>query len=101
MLEVGGVEDHVHALLGLKPSHCISDFVRELKKASSVWAQDKEPQFQWQEGYAIFAVSFSQMDSVIRYIRRQEEHHRKRTFVDELKDLLEKHKIKYDEKYLL
>jgi len=59
-LKVGGVEDHVHALVGLKPTHCISDFVRELKKATSVWAAAQhESQFEWQEGYSIFAVSAS------------------------------------------
>jgi len=50
-LKIGGVQDHVHALIGLKPVHCISDFVRELKKASSVWASTHhDPQFEWQEG---------------------------------------------------
>jgi REP element-mobilizing transposase RayT len=101
-LKVGGVEDHVHALIGLKPTHCISDFSRELKKASSVWAaENHEGEFEWQEGYSIFAVSVSLMETVSHYIARQEEHHRKMTFEDELKLLLEKHGIKYDPKYLL
>jgi len=100
-LEVGGVADHVHALIGLKTTHCIADFSRELKKASSVWAaQNHESQFEWQEGYSIFAVSASLIDTVSYYIERQEEHHRKMTFEDELKLLLEKHGIKYDPKYL-
>jgi REP element-mobilizing transposase RayT len=101
-LKVGGVEDHVHALIGLKPTHCISDFSRELKKASSVWAaKNHEHEFEWQEGYSIFAVSVSLMETAAHYIERQEEHHRKMTFEDELKLLLEKHGIKYDPKYLL
>ena len=101
-LKVGGVEDHVHALIGLKTTHCLADFSRELKKASSVWAaENHEPEFAWQEGYSVFAVSASLMESVSRYIERQEEHHRKMTFEDELKLLLEKHGIKYDPKYLL
>ena len=101
-LKVGGVEDHVHALTGLKTTHCIADFSRELKKASSVWAAGNyESQFEWQEGYSIFAVSVSVMDAVSHYIEWQEEHHRKMSFEDELKLLLEKHGVKYDPKYLL
>lgn len=101
-LKIGGVADHIHALIGLKPTHCISDFSRELKKATSVWAaENHEREFQWQEGYSIFAVSVSLMETVNRYIERQEEHHRKMTFEDELKLLLEKHGVTYDPKYLL
>ena len=100
-LKVGGVEDHVHALIGMKPVHCISDFAREMKKASSVWAAQHEKQFHWQEGYSIFSVSVSMLETVDGYIARQEEHHRKRSFVEELKELLERHEIKFNERYLL
>jgi putative transposase len=101
-LKVGGVEDHVHALIGLKTTHCLADFVRELKKASSVWAvQNHERNFEWQEGYSIFTVSVSMMETVSAYIGRQEEHHRKLTFGEELKQFLEKHGVKYDPKYLV
>ena len=101
-LRVGGVEDHVHALIGLKPVHCISDFVRELKKATSVWAGARyERGFEWQEGYSIFSVSASMLNTVSTYIERQPEHHRNRTFAEELKELLEKHGVKYDPKYML
>jgi REP element-mobilizing transposase RayT len=101
-LKVGGVEDHVHALIGLKPTHCISDFTRELKKASSVWAAGLwERQFQWQDGYSIFGVSASRMEAVDHYIGRQIEHHRKRSFVEELRELLVRHGVEYDAKYLV
>ncbi len=101
-LKIGGVEDHVHALIGLKTTHCIADFSRELKKATSVWAaENHERDFAWQEGCAIFSVSVSVMETVSHYIERQEEHHRKISFADELKQLLEKHGVKYDPKYLL
>ena len=101
-LKIGGVEDHVHTLIGLKLTHCISDFSRELKKASSVWAAEHcERQFQWQEGYSIFAVSASLVGRVDRYIERQLEHHRKKTFVEELQELLMRHGVKYDPKYLV
>src|SRR5690242_19460736 len=80
-LKVGGVADHVHALIGLKTTHCIADFSRELKKATSVWAaRNHEPLFEWQEGYAIFAVSASLMESVSEYVERQEMHHKKMSF---------------------
>ena len=101
-LQVGGVQDHVHALVGLKPVHCLADFVRELKKASSVWAASQhEPQFAWQEGYSVFAVSASKVKAVRRYIAGQEEHHRRRSFAEELAELLQKHGVQYDPKYLL
>jgi REP element-mobilizing transposase RayT len=101
-LKVGGVENHVHALIGLKLTHCISDFVRELKKAASVWAAARyDRQFEWQEGYSVFTVSASLMETVTQYIERQEEHHRKQSFVEELKKLLARHAVQYDPKYLL
>jgi hypothetical protein len=76
--------------------------VRELKKASSVWAAaHHERQFEWQEGYSAFAVSASMIEAVRHYIDAQEEHHRQRTFVQELRELLEKHGVQYDPKYLL
>ena len=98
---IGGVEDHVHLLVSLDANHKIKDFLRELKKASSVWARDHRcPQFAWQEGYAAFTVSASHRDRVRRYIESQPEHHRKMAFIDELRIPLEKHGIKYDPKYL-
>ena len=101
-LKIGGVEDHVHAVLGLKTTHCIADFVCELKKASSKWVGRKyDHEFEWQEGYAIFTVSASMLTRVEAYVERQEEHHRKKNFNEELKELLEKHGIEYDPKYLI
>jgi hypothetical protein len=76
--------------------------VRELKKASSVWASAHyERQFEWQEGYSAFTVSASMMEAVRQYIATQEGHHRQRTFVQELRELLEEHGVQYDPKYLL
>src|SRR5580765_8051850 len=75
---VGGMADHVHLLIGLKATHCLADFMRELKKASSVWVRDEigERDFAWQEGYAAFTVSPNARDAVKEYIDRQAEHHR-------------------------
>jgi REP element-mobilizing transposase RayT len=98
---VGGVEDHVHLLLSLKTTIAPAELVRELKKASSIWAAEKhEPYFEWQEGYAIFSVSWTHCAAVRRYIAGQEAHHRKDTFNEELKRLLERNGVKYDPKYL-
>jgi putative transposase len=99
---VGGTTDHVHLLVGLSAAHTLSDFVRELKKASSKWACEQAPTqgFAWQEGYAAFTVSASAAGDVQQYIANQEEHHRKRSFRDELKTLLDKSGVIYDERYL-
>ena len=99
---IGGTADHIHILAGLTASHCLADFMRELKKASSVWVSDtvREPGFRWQEGYAAFTVSASLRPAVQRYIGSQEEHHRKQTFREELIEFLEKSGIEYEERYL-
>jgi REP element-mobilizing transposase RayT len=99
---VGGVADHVHLLVALKPTHCLSDFMRELKKASSTWVREttRLPDFHWQEGYAAFTVSASARESVRNYIAGQEEHHRKKSFREELLGFLRKSGVPYDERYL-
>ncbi|MGD0898066.1 MAG: IS200/IS605 family transposase [Thermoguttaceae bacterium] len=99
---VGGVDDHVHILASLSATHRLADFLRELKKASSVWsAENHERSFAWQVGYAAFSVSPTHREAVRRYIENQEEHHRKVGFIDELKRLLERNGVEYDPKYLL
>jgi putative transposase len=99
---VGGVEDHVHLLVGLRATHCLADFMRELKKAFSTWASENhERQFGWQDGYSAFTVSATHLDIVRKYIARQEAHHRNLSFRDELKQLLKKNGVKYDPKYLV
>lgn len=99
---VGGVADHVHLLVGLKPTHCLSDFMRELKKSSSTWVRQTiaVSEFAWQEGYAAFTVSASARNSVHDYIGRQEEHHRRTSFREELVEFLQKSGVAYDERYL-
>jgi len=82
--------------------HRIADFSRELKKASSGWvAEVHEREFQWQEGYSIFSEGSWDLDGLKKYIDGQEEHHRKQSFEDELKALLEEHGVQYDPRYLL
>ncbi len=99
---IGGVLDHVHLLVGLKATHCLSDFLRELKKASSAWVHEEigVRGFAWQEGYAAFTVSASAREGVKHYIANQEEHHRVNSFHEELIEILNKAGVKYDPKYL-
>jgi REP element-mobilizing transposase RayT len=99
---VGGIDDHVHLLIGLKATHCLSDFMRDLKRSSSNWiAENHEPTFAWQDGYAAFTVSVSNCEVVREYIQNQPEHHRRISLQSELVRLLKKHGVKYDEKFLL
>ena len=101
-LKIGGVEDHVHLLIGLKPTHQLSDFMRELKKSSSKWVHETilfQP-FEWQEGYAAFSVSPPSCPAVASYIAHQREHHQKRSFHDELISMLDDAGIEYDPEYL-
>jgi hypothetical protein len=99
--EIGGVGDHVHLLIGIKPVHAIADLVKEAKRLSTKWIRDsKRIQFAWQEGYGAFSVSKSAVLSVRKYIQEQEKHHQKRTFQEEYREFLEKHGIDFDERYL-
>ena len=99
-LSIGGVADHVHLLFDLKATHCLSDFMRELKKASSSWCRERCGMFAWQEGYSAFTVSAPALDGVRKYIANQEEHHRVKSFREELIEFLEKAGVEYDPKYL-
>ena len=92
----------MHLLLSLGTTVAPADLVRELTKASSVWAaQEHDPLFAWQEGYAIFTVSWTHVVAVRRYIAGQEEHHRQTGFVDELKRVWERNGVEYDPRYLV
>ena len=102
-LIINGVEDHVHILARLRPDRALSDVLRNIKAYSSGWVHKEFPErsaFVWQNGYAAFTVSRSQLDIVRRYIENQEEHHRKQTYQEELLALLRAHDIEFDERYL-
>ena len=99
---VGGIEDHIHILASLPKTMALTDFVRNIKANSSKWIKTLDcyyAPFCWQDGYGAFSVSPSLLDKTINYIRKQEEHHRKRSFHDEYKSFLERYNISYDEKY--
>jgi REP element-mobilizing transposase RayT len=99
---VGGVADHVHLLVGLKATHCLADFMRELKKASSVWVHEeiKLADFAWQEGYGAFTVSPTAQASVRRYIANQAEHHRGKSFREELAGFLTASGVGFEDRHL-
>jgi REP element-mobilizing transposase RayT len=91
---VGGMPDHVHALVSLPATMTISTAAQKLKANSSRWISEAAGmRFAWQEGYSAFSVSISQMDTVARYIQNQAEHHKKRSFDEELTRLLRLHRI--------
>jgi putative transposase len=102
-IEIGGVEDHIHALISLPPTMPISKAAQLIKGGSSKWVHENLPKhrlFSWQEKYGAFGVSVSQLDKLIDYIRNQPAHHRTMTFQEEFLSLLKKHQIEFDERYL-
>jgi REP element-mobilizing transposase RayT len=101
-LAVGGMEDHAHLLVGLKPSHRLDYFLRDLKADSSEWVHQEvgKRMFGWQKGYGAFSVSPSNVEGVRRYVLHQEEHHRRRSFQEEYIELLRASGVEYDERYL-
>lgn len=99
-MAIGGTANHEHLLASLRADLSISDFVRLAKANSSRWARETNRRFGWQRGFAAFAVSFSNLGSVTRYIDTQEEHHRKRSFEDEFIAMVKKHHIAYDPRYI-
>ena len=102
-LIVGGVEDHVHLLCRFARTITQAEWVKELKRISNGWLKEQGrdyADFEWQGGYADFSVSQSNLEQAKQYIASQEEHHRKTTFQDELRTLLRKHEIEFDERYV-
>jgi putative transposase len=103
MLAINGTADHIHILIGMKPSCCLSDLVREIKKSSNDFIRDKQFskfRFEWQEGYGAFSYGHSNLDNVIAYIGRQKEHHKAQSFREEYLSLMEKFKIEFKDEYL-
>lgn len=101
-IRVGGYEEHVHLLAKMVRVLPIADWVKELKRASSIWIRRKPgfASFQWQEGYGVFSVGRKEVAKVSFYIGRQDKHHQITGFQEELEDALKEHGIEYDEKNL-
>lgn len=103
-LAIGGVPDHVHLLIETAPAAAVSDMMRIVKTNSSKWIHETFPthrEFAWQGGYGAFTVSASAVPDVVAYIAHQTEHHRTRPFQEELIEFLRRHRIEYDERYIL
>ncbi len=103
ILAINGMPDHIHILIGMRPTCCLSDLVREVKKSSNEFIKEKKftPfKFQWQEGFGAFSYSHSSLDNVIGYINRQKAHHKKRQFKEEYMEMLNKFEVDFEEQYL-
>ena len=98
-----GVEDHVHCLLALKASCSVSDLMQNVKAKSSKWVNENgliRHRFEWQSGYGAFSYNQKEVPVVYKYIQRQEEHHRKKSFREEYLELLREFKVDYNENYI-
>ena len=103
ILKIGGISDHIHILFTLSKKVSLSAFVEEIKKSSSKWMKTQGSQyanFYWQSGYGAFSVSPKQVDTVVKYIATQKEHHSKKTFQQEYLDFLKQYNVDYDERYV-
>ena len=103
MIAINSMPDHLHLFFGFRPNQSLSDLMRDVKGESSQWINKEKftPSiFRWQEGYGPFSYSRSQIKTVAEYIENQEEHHRKKTFLEEYKDFLNKFEVEYDERYI-
>jgi putative transposase len=101
---INGVEDHLHIVTHIHPSIALADLVKDIKMASTEMIKETKlfPQFTgWQEGYGAFTYSIDRKEILIQYVINQEEHHRKKSFEEEYREILQKHKIEFNEKYLL
>lgn len=103
VLAINGMPDHLHILIGMKPSCSLSDLVREIKKSSNDFINDRafmKSKFQWQAGFGAFSYSHSALNQVIAYIDNQKKHHKKKSFKEEYKSFLDKFQIEYKDDYL-
>ncbi|UJP65284.1 IS200/IS605 family transposase [Mongoliitalea daihaiensis] len=104
LYQINGTEDHIHILTDIHPSICLADFIKGLKRAAGDWLKE-HPEVRnfkgWRSGYGSFTVSFKEKSAVIQYIKNQKIHHRKESFYDEYKRLLDEHGVSFDEKYML
>ncbi|MGE0090509.1 MAG: IS200/IS605 family transposase [Bacteroidales bacterium] len=103
LIAINGMPDHLHVFIGLKPDQSLSDLMQDIKGSSSKWINEKgfvKGKFEWQSGFGAFSYSYSQVDSVVDYIINQEEHHKKKTFIQEYTEFLEKFKVPFDARYI-
>ena len=103
LIQINGMPNHIHILIGLNPNESISDVIKEIKRCSTNFINDRQwikGKFKWQEGYGAFSYSKSQLDAVSKYIENQEKHHSKKTFREEYIELMKKFSVEFDSKYI-
>jgi putative transposase len=103
MIAINSMPDHLHLFFGFRPNQSLADLIRIVKSESTEWINNKQfnpAVFKWQDGYGAFSYSRSHVKAVTDYILNQEEHHKKRTFLEEYHQFLEQFEITYDEKYV-
>jgi putative transposase len=103
LLVINGMPDHIHILFGMRPIQSLSDLMQDIKGDSSKWINNNKltiGKFSWQEGYGSFSYSKSQLSAIADYIEKQEQHHKRNTFVEEYIKLLNDFDIIFDEKYI-
>ena len=103
LVRVGGIADHVHIVTTLPRTVSQAEFIEQMKKTSSKWIKALDARYHgffWQRGYGAFSVSPSQLETVLQYIEAQQEHHRTRTFQEEYRELLRRHGVEFDERYV-
>ena len=103
LVHVGGIADHVHIVTTLPRTLSQAQLVEQIKKTSSKWIKELDARYRtffWQRGYGAFSVSPSQLEAVLQYVEAQQTHHRTRTFQEEYRDLLRRHGVDFDERYV-
>ena len=103
MLQINGMPDHIHMLIGMRPSQSLSELMKQVKGDSSAWINRRgltAIKFQWQAGFGAFSYATSEVPTIIRYIQRQKEHHRKKDFIEEYLDLLDSVEVDYNAQYI-
>jgi len=103
MLQINSMSDHVHMFFGMRPKEALSDLMKIVKQESTNWIKTNgfvRARFSWQEGFGGFSYAKSQVPQVIRYVKHQEEHHKKKTFIEEYIEFLDAFEVEYDERYI-
>lgn len=103
MIIINGMPDHLHIVIGMRPTQSLSDLMQDIKGSSSKWINENRfvaGNFQWQEGYGAFSYGKSQLPGLIEYVKNQEAHHKKKTFAGEYKNFLNAFEIEFDERYI-
>ena len=103
LIAINGMPDHVHLLISMSPEQALSDLLRDIKTNSTLWINRNQQQnikFTWQRGYSAFAISFNDINRVRAYIENQQEHHRVKTYQEEVIQFLNENNISFDSQYL-